>query len=309
MPGQHFQPIPESLSHIDLGDIQAALIDTHANVYSAASALGVPAVDLRRLTRAHPQLIEIAIEAVEQRLDLAERNLDEALHSDDSRRRDAAAHFILRNSIRSNKRGWITSSSAAVDLTIAAGPQRETVYHWRKDDAEVDRAEVSRLVEEGKQVISIGWGSADADGLEVIERDGKQIPVPRYGAGRSDDDGCLEGEVTTPAAMIEHEHQDAIACDPEPVAPDVGDEHAPTSPASESPAVRYERERIDAWIRNRLIAYPLASCFGCRKPICVGQEWQEVSNGEARARFHRTCHAEWRTEREAAARQALGLEG
>ena len=33
-------------------------------------------------------------------------------------------------------------------------------------------------------------------------------------------------------------------------------------PEPESAAVRYERERIDAWICNRLIAYPLASCFG-----------------------------------------------
>ena len=32
-------------------------------------------------------------------------------------------------------------------------------------------------------------------------------------------------------------------------------------PASESAAVRYVRERIDAWIRNRLIAYSLASCL------------------------------------------------
>ena len=78
---------------------------------------------------------------------------------------------------------------------------------------------------------------------------------------------------------------------------------------AESAAVRYERERIDAWIRNRLIAYPLASCLRCRKPIVAGQDWEEVSNGEARARFHRACHAEWRAEREAAARQALGLEG
>ena len=82
-------------------------------------------------------------------------------------------------------------------------------------------------------------------------------------------------------------------------------------PDPESAAVRYERERIDAWISNRLIAYPLVSCFGCRKPIIAGQDWQEVSNGDtnARARFHRACHAEWRAEREAAARQALGLEG
>jgi hypothetical protein len=109
--------------------------------------------------------------------------------------------------------------------------------------------------------------------------------------------------------MIEHEHQDAIAPDPEPVAPDVDAEHAPSLPEPEPAAVRYERERIDAWIRNRLIAYPLASCLRCRRPFVAGAAWEEVSNGEARARFHRSCYAEWRAEREAAARQALGLEG
>ena len=57
-------------------------------------------------------------------------------------------------------------------------------------------------------------------------------------------------------------------------------------PEPESAAVRYARERIEAWIRNRLIDYPLASCLLCRKPIIAGQDWQEVSNGEARARFH-----------------------
>jgi hypothetical protein len=82
-----------------------------------------------------------------------------------------------------------------------------------------------------------------------------------------------------------------------------------SAPPAESAAVRYERERIDAWIRNRLIAYPLASCLLCRKPIIAGQDWQEASNGDARARFHRACHAEWRAEREASARQALGLAG
>ena len=143
---------------------------------------------------------------------------------------------------------------------------------------------------------------------DVIERDGKKIPVPRYGDGRGDD--CLEGEVAAPATMIAHEHQkDAVAPDPESVAPDVLAEHAPTLPAPELAAVHYERERIDAWIRNRLIAYPLASCLRCRKPFIAGQDLQEVSNGEARARFHRACYAEWLAEREAAARQALGLEG
>ncbi len=132
MSGQHFLPVPASLSHLDLRDIQAALIDTHANVYSAASALGVPAADLRRLTRAHPQLIDIAIEAVEQRLDLAERNLDQALQSDDSRRRDAASYFIIKNTVRSKQRGWIPSSAASVDVVLAADlPPRRIVVSWR----------------------------------------------------------------------------------------------------------------------------------------------------------------------------------
>jgi hypothetical protein len=77
----------------------------------------------------------------------------------------------------------------------------------------------------------------------------------------------------------------------------------------ESAAVRRGRELVDAWIRNRLIDWPPDSCLSCRKPIIAGAAWEEVSNGEARARFHRTCHAQWRIEREAAARQGLGLEG
>ena len=113
--------------------------------------------------------------------------------------------------------------------------------------------------------------------------------------------------MATPATMIEH----AAAVASRARASLCSSPLEPLSvvPEPESAAVRHERERIDAWIRNRLIAYPLASCLLCRKPIIAGQDWQEASNGEARARFHRTCHAEWRTEREAAARQALGLEG
>jgi hypothetical protein len=271
------------LSHLELQEIQAALIDTHANVYSAASALGVPAADLRRLTRAHPQLIDIAIEAGEQRLDLAERNLDEALHSDDSRRRDAASCFIIKNTVRSRQRGWIPSSSGSVDVALAADlPPRRIVVSWRNPgDDKPDKPDES-----------------DDDGWETTERDGQTIRVPRYDVARRDDD--VEGELSLPAPMIEHAAAVEPELDPAPVV---------SSPPPEDPAVRYERERIDAWIRNRLIAYPLAACFLCRKPIARGAAWEEVSNGEARARFHRTCHAYWRTERESAARQALGLEG
>jgi hypothetical protein len=300
---------PATVANLDLTQVVEALGRNACNVTDAAQDLGVPASDLRRLMWSRPHLQDQAFEVVEARLDKAEKNIAEALHNEDSRRRDAASFFVVRNSVRAKRRGWITSSAAAVDLTIAAGPRREVVYSWRSGDAAADAAKVARLVEEGKQVISIGWGGSDDDGLELIERDGKAIPVPRYGDGRGDDrrvDYALEGEVATPAVLIEH----AAAAEPVVVESEPDPAPEPVEPVVvESAAVRYERERVDAWIRNRLIAYPLASCLLCRKPIIAGQDWQEASNGEARARFHRDCHAQWRAEREAAARQALGLAG
>jgi hypothetical protein len=50
------------------------------------------------------------------------------------------------------------------------------------------------------------------------------------------------------------------------------------------------------------------SCWRCRRPIVPGQLWTAVSNGEAVARFHKPCHAQWLTEQEALARRALGLD-
>jgi hypothetical protein len=125
--------------------------------------------------------------------------------------------------------------------------------------------------------------------------------MPRYDDDRRDDD-VVEGELTSPAQMIEHEAAPVEASEPEPSVVE-------PPPALESAAVRYEQEQIDSWIRARLIAYPLAVCFRCRTPFVAGAAWEEVSKGEVRARFHRTYHAEWRTEREAAARQGLGLAG
>ena len=184
-------------------------------------------------------------------------------------------------------------------MTVGLEPPRETAYVWRYP-GEDKREEVERLTAEGKKVVQISWSESD-----VIERDGRGIPVPRYGGAGRDEDDCLEGEVTEPRAMIGHTAEAEAELQPE------ADPDVPAPAALPDSAVRYERERIDAWIRNRLIAYPLASCFGCRKPIVAGAAWEEVSNGDtnARARFHRACHVEWRSGREAAARQALGLAG
>ena len=270
--------IPESVAHLDVEIVAAALIRHDANVRNAARALGVPSGDLRKLVLVDQRLADAALEAVELRLDDAEANLCEALHCGDPRRRDAVSMFMLRNTQRASKRGYAVAASAASLEVGHDGAARTIVFRWDGDDSDRE--------------------------MDVIERDGKNISVPRYDDGRGDD--CLEGEVATPAVLIEHAA--AVASEPEPVASSPM-EALSVVPEPESAAVRRERERIDAWIRNRLIDYPLASCLRCRKPIVAGAAWEEVSNGEARARFHRACHAEWRAEREAAARQALGLEG
>ena len=252
--------IPESVVHLDIEIVAAALIRNDANVRNAARALDVPSGDLRKLVLVDQRLADAALEAVELRLDDAEANLCEALHCGDPRRRDAVSMFMLRNTQRASKRGYaVAASAASLEVGVGDPGPRRIIVSWRNSDGTVKDGDVE-------------W------------------KPPTYDDGRGDD--CLEGEVAAPAAMIEHEHQDAIAPDPEPVAPDVDAEHAPSLPEPEPAAVRYERERIDAWIRNRLIAYPLASCFRCRKPIVAGAAWEEVSNGEnARARFHRDCHA------------------
>ena len=75
-------------------------------------------------------------------------------------------------------------------------------------------------------------------------------------------------------------------------------------------AVRYERDRIDKWIRDHLVVNPnVVGCQRCRRPIIAGDRWTETSNGEARGRYHQACYDAWRAGQEAAARQALGLAG
>ena len=78
---------------------------------------------------------------------------------------------------------------------------------------------------------------------------------PWWRTGSSSDD-IVEGHLAQRSPMIEHEAAEPIEAS-EPHSAVVEAE----LPAPESAAVRYERERIDAWIRNRLIAYPLASCL------------------------------------------------
>jgi hypothetical protein len=136
---------------------RANLAKGSINVGEAASELGVGSADLRRLLWANPKLTDAAVEIEERRLDLAEKNIYEALRSDDSRRRDAASMFTIRNSHRARRRGWITASTSVAELSVstsATGP-REIRFRWRTfedDERDAEAVERERLLEEGKLI-------------------------------------------------------------------------------------------------------------------------------------------------------------
>jgi hypothetical protein len=71
--------------------------------------------------------------------------------------------------------------------------------------------------------------------------------------------------------------------------------------------LQMERRMINHWVADTLIDWPQDSCLKCRNPIIAGQEWTDVTNGDARARFHLDCEPVWRAEREALARRTIGL--
>ena len=82
--------VPATVANLDLAAVVEVLARHACNVTDAARDLGVPASDLRRLLWANPKLQDEAFEVVEARLDLAEKNIAEALNSDDLRRRAVA---------------------------------------------------------------------------------------------------------------------------------------------------------------------------------------------------------------------------
>ena len=158
--------IPDSVAQLDLATVAEVLVKHGANVRNAAAELGVPTSDLRQLTLVNQALINAAYEAEELRLDRAEAAVDEALRSDDNRRKDAAAYFILRNSSRAKRRGWITSSAASVDMNIQTNKTVNYTFRWRTsedDERDAEAAEAERLRDEGKHLVSTGWGERQHD--------------------------------------------------------------------------------------------------------------------------------------------------
>src|SRR5580693_2949955 len=145
--------VADSVAHLD-PDIVVEVLSRHGvNVSEAAAELGVGSADLRRLLWGRPQLADAAVEVEERRLDLAERNIFEALKSDDPRRRDAASMFTIRNSHRARRRGWITTSTSTAELSVTANaPARTLTFRWRTsedDEREAEAADRERLGEDG----------------------------------------------------------------------------------------------------------------------------------------------------------------
>jgi hypothetical protein len=121
--------IPESCRQLDRTIVEEVLASTRANITASARILGVPTSDLRRLVVVDNALADIALEAEERRLDRAEEILDEALASNDSRRRDAAASFLLRTQRRARVRGWGQTNNP--DAAAGAPPAfANTVFRW-----------------------------------------------------------------------------------------------------------------------------------------------------------------------------------
>jgi hypothetical protein len=127
--------VPARVADLDHDVVAQTLARHSCNVSAAAAELSVRPSDLRRLIWANPGLQDAAFEQVEARLDEAEANIAEALHSEDTRRRDAASFFVIRNSARARKRGWITTSTSAAGVSVSMSEcgTRTLRFRWKTE--------------------------------------------------------------------------------------------------------------------------------------------------------------------------------
>jgi hypothetical protein len=96
-----------------------------------------------------PQLLDLVIEIDEERIDLAQQNVDEMLRSDDKLLRKEASFFVLRQSGRAASRGWRQPDA---EVNINANVRMETVrVTWRDGthvaDIECPASELPPMIE------------------------------------------------------------------------------------------------------------------------------------------------------------------
>jgi hypothetical protein len=79
--------------------------------------------------------------------------------------------FTIRNSHRARKRGWITTSTSAAELSVTDNVSPRTLtFRWRTsedDERDAEAAEAERLRDGRNHVASIEWG--DTNGGKTIE--------------------------------------------------------------------------------------------------------------------------------------------
>ena len=131
--------IPASCRALDYDAVVAALTASRVNVSQAARTLGIRSGDLRRALAVVPPLLDLVIEIDEERIDLAQQNVDEMLRSDDKLLRKEASFFVLRQSRRAVDRGWRQPDA---EVNINANIQTEVIdIRWR-DGTFITRMEV-----------------------------------------------------------------------------------------------------------------------------------------------------------------------
>jgi hypothetical protein len=61
--------------------------------------------------------------------------------------------FTIRNSHRARRRGWITTSTSAAELSVSANvPARTFTFRWRTSEDDERDAEAERLRDVGKLI-------------------------------------------------------------------------------------------------------------------------------------------------------------
>jgi hypothetical protein len=221
MPRYPATKVPPSCENVSIELAKRVLAESWGNIARAADALGIPSKDFRFLVRTTPALAAVADEAGELFCDRAESILRDALESENELRRDVAARFVLSG--KGAPRGWTRPLSPAV--TIEQQQPRQVVIKWLDEDessacavsegspplidarpvAGDDRGSGQTLQRSfsPEDVGDLGRCPFEAREMDVIERNGKNISVPRYSSGRGVD--CVEGEAATPAVLIEHQ--------------------------------------------------------------------------------------------------------
>jgi hypothetical protein len=79
--------------------------------------------------------------------------------------------------------------------------------------------------------------------------------------------------------------------------------HTPAPAVEDALETPAERVMIDRWVAHQIVDWPQSHCFGCRKPIIIGEKWLELVCDDRRARFHCDCEPVWRAKQEVAARK------